>query len=166
MDTLFDATSEPNPGVTDGEHAITAALLYVGDLLNGIGYLLTQQGLDRTRAKPVQDERISRMVKAAREGKMPALAVHFVERRDLTPDAVADLLALINVRITPDQVSAWDMDMREQAADYAAAVHLHASDNPDVILPDRPDWLPPAARGHETAQPVNAREENQTGNDD
>jgi hypothetical protein len=47
--------------------------------------------------------------------------------------------------ITEDQVRGWSIDQRADAFDWAMAVHFHASDNDDVVVPLRPDFTLKAA---------------------
>lgn len=41
------------------------------------------------------------------------------------------------------QCEAWTQEQRDVAYDWAMRVHLKASDNEDVVVPPRPDFLPP-----------------------
>lgn len=121
-------------------HAVVSALLYVGDLLNGIGYLLANPVEPAAPAENTHP--VDHLVKTVRAAHLPDMHVHFTEKADLRSQVVADILALANIRVTQAEVRTWDPDMRERAAAYAAAVHLHASDNPDVVIPQRPAFLP------------------------
>lgn len=131
-------------------HAIVCALLYVGDLLNGIGYLLANPVKPAPVKPPKYTLAVDHLADIAHRATPPRRqAKHRVLRPEviadllvLRPEVIADLLSLINITVTSAEVSAWDVRMREQAADYAAAVHLHASDNPDVAVPPRPAFLP------------------------
>lgn len=57
------------------------------------------------------------------------------------PAAVVDLLALVCVTVSEDQAREWTEEQRQQAARWAGAVHLSASDNDDVEVPPRPAFL-------------------------
>ncbi len=61
--------------------------------------------------------------------------------RGLTDQVLADLLSLVSVTVSPDQVATWTPEQREQAAEWASLVHLSASDNDDVKVPPRPAFL-------------------------
>lgn len=39
------------------------------------------------------------------------------------------------------QISQWSQDQRDRAYDWAMRVHLQASDNDDVFVPPRPDFV-------------------------
>lgn len=54
---------------------------------------------------------------------------------------VVDLLSLVGVRETVDTVARWRVEQRRQAAEWAGAVHLDASDNVGVDIPQRPDFF-------------------------
>lgn len=56
------------------------------------------------------------------------------------PQALSDLLSLVSVTATPEQIEAWDARQRGLAADWASAVHLNASDN-YVPIPPKPPFL-------------------------
>lgn len=53
---------------------------------------------------------------------------------------VATLLQLVNEPM-PAGYSEWDRSVMEDVGKWAAAVHLHASDNPDVVIPPKPKVL-------------------------
>jgi hypothetical protein len=55
-------------------------------------------------------------------------------------EALSDLLLLVNVTRSPVQVAEWSREQRAAAYEWAAAVHLSASDN-DVEVPERPEFL-------------------------
>lgn len=165
--TLWTSHGEPNTEVSADAHAITCAILYLGDVLQGIGWLYDQKiraeassssaarnEQNRVPDMPLhtavyaEDERLRKLAQAARTTRMPPMSVHTTDDglgvvvQDLRPETVVDLLALVEVRVTRDEVSGWTVGMRRHAADYAAALHLHASDNTDVIVPSRPAFLP------------------------
>lgn len=58
----------------------------------------------------------------------------------VAPEVAADILGLVCVDVTVEQVRAWSAEMVEQAVEWAAAVHMAASDN-DVEVPARPGFL-------------------------
>jgi hypothetical protein len=58
----------------------------------------------------------------------------------LTPQLVSDMLSLVCVARTPEQVSQWSADQQEQAARWAGLTHLSASDN-IVDVPPKPEFL-------------------------
>jgi hypothetical protein len=58
----------------------------------------------------------------------------------VTDQVLSDLLLLVGVTVTPEQLAAWTPEQREQAAQWAGLVHLDASDN-DVDVPERPTFL-------------------------
>jgi hypothetical protein len=53
---------------------------------------------------------------------------------------LVDLLSLVQVTVTEADVLEWTQAQRDQAAHWATAVHLYASDN-DVEVPEQPDFL-------------------------
>ena len=63
------------------------------------------------------------------------------------PATLADLLQLVQEgqrEVTVDEIAAWDKDTRCDVADWAIALHLLASDNDDVEVPELPEVLRPA----------------------
>ncbi|MCK1676597.1 hypothetical protein [Bradyrhizobium sp. 150] len=56
------------------------------------------------------------------------------------------LLLIGDVDVTEELVASWTQDQMDRAYDWAMRVHLHASDNPDVFVPERPDFFPRFAR--------------------
>jgi hypothetical protein len=60
--------------------------------------------------------------------------------KPVTDQVLSDLLLLVNVTVTPEQLASWTREQREQAANWAGLVHLDASDN-DVGVPERPAFL-------------------------
>lgn len=54
------------------------------------------------------------------------------------PDVVRDLLSLVGVTLPPGVIKGWDEAARREAAEWAAAEHLHASDNDDVARLPKP----------------------------
>ncbi len=52
------------------------------------------------------------------------------------------LLLVGDVRIDLETVKTWSADQMAQAYDWAMRVHLSASDNDDVIVPARPEFIP------------------------
>lgn len=57
----------------------------------------------------------------------------------------ASLLLVGGVDVTEEQVASWTQDQMDRAYDWAMRVHLHASDNDDVLVPARPDFIPKRA---------------------
>lgn len=56
--------------------------------------------------------------------------------------ATQDLLSLVMTEPPSlDAIAAWSPEQSKQAQEWAAAVHLHASDNDDVVVPPKPDFL-------------------------
>lgn len=62
----------------------------------------------------------------------------------ITDDALVDLLGLVMQQPDKLPIGDWTQEQKEEAADWADAVHLHASDNP-VAVPERPDCIPEEA---------------------
>lgn len=52
------------------------------------------------------------------------------------------LLLVCDCDITEDLVAGWTQDQMDRAYDWAMRLHLHASDNPGVFIPERPDFIP------------------------
>ncbi len=59
------------------------------------------------------------------------------------PDVVVDMLGLVDVTVDEATVEKWSEPEREQAANWAGLVHLHANDNDDVVVPTCPYFVPP-----------------------
>lgn len=56
---------------------------------------------------------------------------------------IRDMLLLVDIDVPVEMIMTWTCQQRDQAEDWAAAVHLEASDN-DVKVPSKPEFLPPA----------------------
>jgi hypothetical protein len=69
----------------------------------------------------------------------PAASRSFLEST-ADPSVLSDLLGLAGVTVHPRKVVTWKQELREQARDWASAIHLSASDN-DVEVPPRPAFL-------------------------
>lgn len=52
------------------------------------------------------------------------------------------LLLVGGISVTREMIDAWSSDQLDQAYDWAMRVHLSASDNDDVVVPDRPEFIP------------------------
>lgn len=58
------------------------------------------------------------------------------------PQVLSDLLSLVmEDPPPPEQVATWDATMMLLAEGWAAALHLYASDNDDVEVPEKPEFL-------------------------
>lgn len=55
------------------------------------------------------------------------------------------LLLVGDVSMTRQAIDTWSADQLAHAYDWAMRVHLQASDNDDVFVPARPDFIPRAA---------------------
>lgn len=74
-------------------------------------------------------------------------SVPMSDRCEYDPATLADLLQLVQEgqrEVTVDEIAAWDKDTRCDVADWASALHLLASDNDDVEVPEMPEVLRPA----------------------
>lgn len=56
------------------------------------------------------------------------------------PHVLVDLLSLVGVTVTEDDVAGWHPAQRNEAQTWAILTHLSASDN-DVRVPAKPDFL-------------------------
>jgi hypothetical protein len=70
--------------------------------------------------------------------------------QDMGKPAVADvpdegvtvsILSLVGVTVDEAVVAGWNAEQRLQAVDWAGAIHLQASDNDDVEVPEMPEFL-------------------------
>jgi hypothetical protein len=86
-----------------------------------------------------------RVVKVTGAGAWVLADGGVVGYQDNDPDMVHDVLSLVCVSVPDEQVQSWTAEQRQQAVDWAAAWHLAASDN-QVVVPDRPVFLPLEAR--------------------
>lgn len=68
------------------------------------------------------------LTEATEDGMMPA-------------HVLRDLLLLVAVTVDEETVESWTPEQRKQAADWAGAMHIQASDN-DIDVPPRPTFLP------------------------
>lgn len=65
----------------------------------------------------------------------------------VSPDICFDALLLVgDTAVTELQTEAWTQEQRDKAYDWAMRMHLVASDNDDVYLPERPWFIPYAER--------------------
>lgn len=69
-------------------------------------------------------------------------------------EATRDLLSLVDVDVSLEEIGMWSDSMVRYAEDWAEAVHLRASDNDDVKVPRRPNWLPKAECVHAICKEV------------
>lgn len=104
--------------------------------------------------KPTPGDRVRELVKAG------ALIVAEIERLQragaavVNPDAPAGpptaqetetaLLLVSDTKADAALIATWTDEQREQAFSWAMAVHFSASDNPDVSIPPRPEFVPHA----------------------
>lgn len=58
------------------------------------------------------------------------------------PNVVRDLLLLVSVEVTPALVEGWSEEQRKAAGNWALRVHLKASDNNTVRVPEKPSFVP------------------------
>ena len=63
-----------------------------------------------------------------------------VTRTNKELDILRDILLLVGLSFTPEEIATWTPEQRQQAERWAAAEHLYASDNPVKRLP-RPSFL-------------------------
>jgi hypothetical protein len=87
-------------------------------------------------------ERVSEAYDIIVKAATPTVAE--MEPRDLLPlDNLQDLLSLV-IHPEPPPLSVletWTDEQRHEAEEWAAAVHVHASDNDDVVVPPKPSFL-------------------------
>jgi len=58
------------------------------------------------------------------------------------PERVLDALLLTgDADATAEEVAAWTPEQRKRAAEWALSLHTAASDNDDVLVPPRPDFI-------------------------
>ena len=62
-------------------------------------------------------------------------------------EAVLCALLLTSVAITPEAIAAWSDEQARLAQEWAIALHYHASDNDNVVVPPRPSFLDAASTG-------------------
>lgn len=55
-----------------------------------------------------------------------------------------DMLLLVDVHVGLCEIDSWSKQQRDQAEEWAVAVHAKASDNHDVEVPPKPAFLPPS----------------------
>jgi hypothetical protein len=65
---------------------------------------------------------------------------HTDECAPCPPDVLRNLLLLVGVTVSEDQVDSWTLEERAEVERWASAVHLDASDN-EVQVPPRPAVL-------------------------
>ncbi len=56
-------------------------------------------------------------------------------------EVLGDLLSLCGIYVDSDTIRGWTPAEREAVSDYAGALHLNASDNDDVEMPETPECL-------------------------
>ncbi len=60
----------------------------------------------------------------------------------VSPDICFGALLLVgDTKETESEIAAWSQQQRDVAYDWAIRVHLNASDNDDVLVPERPSWV-------------------------
>lgn len=61
---------------------------------------------------------------------------------DPTPmETLSDILAMCDVKVTPEELKTWSQEQIDAAGDWAARAYLRASDNDDVVVPPKPEFL-------------------------
>ena len=65
---------------------------------------------------------------------------------EIDSDTLSSLLSLVCLKVSEDEIETWSSEQKEQAFEYASAVHLAASDN-DCEIPDKPEFLPEVTTG-------------------
>lgn len=58
------------------------------------------------------------------------------------PEAAFNILMLTDADVSLDVVKGWTPEQRYQAEEWAGAVHMSASDNDDIEVPPRPEFVP------------------------
>lgn len=58
------------------------------------------------------------------------------------PESTQGLLTLVGLEPSLDTIATWTDEQCQQAEAWAAAAHVNASDNDDVVVPPRPAFLP------------------------
>jgi hypothetical protein len=119
-------------------------LTITGNTLDEIEHELVVQTLERVRIwrGSLPDEEAPTPERPA--GPVTDVKPTFVD--DVDPATLADLLQLVQEgqrEVTVDEIAAWDKDTRCDVADWASALHLLASDNDDVEVPEMPEVLRP-----------------------
>jgi hypothetical protein len=106
-----------------------------------------QAALDNAAAPPVpQDAHDSGYPAAQDDNPERALALAAQDAQDARwteqdhINAVMDILALVNITVSPRTVEAWTTDQRNLAEEWAGLLHLKASDN-NVTVPPKPEFL-------------------------
>lgn len=60
----------------------------------------------------------------------------------LDAPGLSDVLGLVGIDAPIAVVATWTPEAMQAAMEWAACTHLYASDNDDVVVPPRPDFLP------------------------
>lgn len=71
-------------------------------------------------------------------------------------DPLPDLLGLVGIRVTVDEVRAWGYRKAQQAERWAAKTHLRAGDH-HVRVPPKPEWLPEPWAWQKEINPVTGK---------
>jgi hypothetical protein len=66
-----------------------------------------------------------------------------------------DLLLLVDVEASQDEIKTWTAEQRQGAEHWAGALHLRASDNDDVVVPTCPFVVPPDCTANQLADRTN-----------
>jgi hypothetical protein len=102
--------------------------------------LVVALGLDQATGFYAALDEVRRLIGKWSEHSCEAHCTRDHPEGDISDQALSDLLLLVGVTVTPEQLANWTPEQREQAVEWAGLVHLDASDN-DVDVPERPAFL-------------------------
>lgn len=152
IDLCFSADEKEHD--PDDASALIAAA-EVGDLR-----VVSKHGLDMTDDEilnaVVADNRLIRPHDYRKEEPNGWCGVCFEDRGSIlhpvSDEQLVAVLAMVDVEVSEEAVRGWTPAQRNEAVEWAGAVHFNASDNDDVEVPPRPEFLPPA--GEQAALPT------------
>lgn len=67
-----------------------------------------------------------------------------------SPEALQVCLILVGLEPSLETIATWSTEQQRLALEWASATHFRASDNDDVVVPPRPDFLPKPWHGHDS----------------
>lgn len=59
----------------------------------------------------------------------------------ISDETLSDILGLASITVSPASICLWTQEQKDLALNWASASHLSASDNEDVVVPERPGFL-------------------------
>ena len=137
-DRMTAAADPPIGGRLEEDLALYSTRVALGRMVRSARELAKLTMGDLARALGVPVTRVSDLERGRLELR------RFGEHIGARDDLLRDILALASTYVPSEQIAGWTAEQRDIAEAWACAAYLSASDNEDVEVPPRPDFLPPA----------------------